>query len=372
MIPFMNLKVQYATIRDEVSRAVERVLESGQYALGPEVDAFEREFAEYCGVAHAVAVNSGTSALHMALLAAGVGPGDEVITTPFTFVATVAAIVQSGAQPEFADIEAGSFLIEPAAIERAVTPRTKAIVPVHLYGQAADMDPILEVAAARGLAVIEDAAQSHGAAYRGRRTGSLGDFGCFSFYPSKNLGACGEGGMVVTNDPSRARKLRLIRDWGQEGKYRYVVRGSNFRMDNLQACILRIKLRWLEAWNDQRRRLARIYDERLADAPAECPRELSGNHHVYHLYAIRSNARDQLRDALAAAEIQSAIHYPLPVHLMPVWCSDRYRPGDFPNAEVAAREVLSLPLYPELGEEALNRVAACVANFKPQHAGAAP
>ncbi len=254
MIPLADLKAQYHSIKDEIDRAISNVLESSQFILGDEVAAFEAEFAAYCGAACGIGLNSGTSALHLALLAAGVGPGDEVITVPFTFVATVAAIIYTGARPVFVDIEPVSFTIDASRIEAAITPHTKAIVPVHLYGQPADMDPILEIARRRGLVVIEDAAQAHGAAYKGRRAGSLGDMGCFSFYPAKNLGAYGEGGAVVTSNPAYDRTIRILRDWGGGKKYEHLLKGYNYRMDGMQGAILRVKLRRLEAWNEARRR----------------------------------------------------------------------------------------------------------------------
>jgi len=363
MIPFVDLRAQYRSIQDELSAAVLGVLESGQYALGPEVQSFEREYAAYCGVESAVAVNSGTSALHLSLLAAGVGPGDEVITVPFTFVATVAAIVYTGAKPVFVDVEPHSLTMDASQLERAMGPTTKEIVPVHLYGQMAEMDAILEIARARRVAVIEDAAQAHGATYQGERAGSLGSLGCFSFYPSKNLGACGEGGMAVTNDPELARTIRMLRDWGQESKYRHVLRGFNYRMDNLQAAILRVKLRHLDEWTRKRRGHAALYDQLLAGSktvPVGLGPERS---HAYHIYCVRTARRDFLRERLRERSIQSEIHYPVPVHLIESWCGNEYRVGDYPVAERAAAEVLSLPMYPELEESAIRRTAETIAEL---------
>jgi dTDP-4-amino-4,6-dideoxygalactose transaminase len=363
MIPFVDLKAQYESIREEVSAAALRVLESGRYALGPEVMAFEQEFAAYCGAESAVAVNSGTSALHLSLLAAGVGPGDEVITVPFTFVATVAAIVYTGARPVFVDVEPHSLTMDVSMLERAIGPRTKAIIPVHLYGHMAEMDAILEIARARRIAVIEDAAQAHGAEYRGRRAGSMGNLGCFSFYPSKNLGACGEGGIIVTSDPAYARALRMLRDWGQESKYNHVVRGFNCRMDNLQAAILRVKLRHLEEWTQKRRAHAALYD-RLLNGSRVMPQGVGPERrHVYHLYCIRTAQRDLLRERLRERSVQTEIHYPVPVHLMEAWCGKQYRAGDFPVAEQAASGVLSLPMYPELEESAIRGTAEIIAEL---------
>jgi dTDP-4-amino-4,6-dideoxygalactose transaminase len=357
VIPFLDLKAQYAGIRAEVEAAVGRVLESGHYVLGPEVEAFEREFAAYCDAPHAIAVNSGTSALHLALLAAGIGPGDEVITTPFTFVATAAAVCNAGATPVFVDIRRDSFTIDPERIESAITPRTRALIPVHLYGQPADMAPVLAIARRHGLIVIEDACQAHGAEYDGQRAGGLGDLGCFSFYPGKNLGACGEGGLVLARDAAHAKKVRMLRDWGQERKYEHVLPGFNFRMDALQGAILRVKLRRLEEWTEKRRAAAKRYARLLADCGVGIPAEASYARHVYHVYAIRTDDRPRLQDALHAEQIQTGIHYPIPVHLQPAYASLGYTQGDFPETEAAAREVLSLPMFPELTEAQQTRVA---------------
>ena len=310
--------------------------------------AFEKEFAAYCGAEQAIAVNSGTSALHAALLAAGVGPGDEVITTPFTFVATASAILSAGARPVFVDIDPRSFTLDPALLAGALSERTKAIIPVHLYGQPCDMDPILAFAKEHKLAVIEDAAQAHGAYYKGRPVGSMGDFGCFSFYPGKNLGACGEGGAVVTNDANGARLSRMIRDWGQERKYEHVLLGFNYRMDALQGAILRVKLRHLDAWTNARRDCARRYDGMIAAAGFAAPEEMPYSRHVYHVYAIRTTARAIVQSALDEQGIQTGIHYPTPVHLQPAYAHLGYEAGAFPVAEAAAKEVLSLPLHPDL------------------------
>jgi dTDP-4-amino-4,6-dideoxygalactose transaminase len=336
------------------------VLASSQYVLGPEVAAFEEGFAAYCGAQFAVAVNSGTSALHLALLAAGVGPGDEVITTPFTFVATVAAIRYTGARPVFVDINPVTFNLDPARIEGAVTPRTKAIVPVHLYGQMAAMEPILAIAERHGLAVVEDAAQAHGAEDHGRRAGSLGHMGCFSFYPGKNLGAYGEGGAVTTDDEALARRLRTQRDWGAEQKYHHVLPGFNYRLEALQGAILAVKLPHLDAWTEARRAHAAHYDELLASSGVATPAARPRCRHVYHVYAVRAGDREALRGALARRGVQTGIHYPIPVHLQPAHADLGHRPGDFPHAEQAAAEVISLPMYPELLPEQVTRVAAAV------------
>ena len=361
MIPFLDLKAQYFSIKAEIDRAVLGTLESGQFILGEEVSEFEREFAAYCGTQYAVAVNTGTSALHLALLAAGVGPGDEVITVPFTFVATVAAICYTGARPVFVDIDPATFTMDPAQLDAAITPRTKAIIPVHLYGQMADMQPILDIANRRNLAVIEDACQAHGAEYKGRRAGSLGVSGCFSFYPGKNLGACGEGGIVVTSNAEHLRTIRMLRDWGQEKRYYHALKAYNYRMEALQGAVLRVKLRHLERWTEARRQVARWYSALLRENSAiELPRAADNRRHVYHIYAIRTADRMELQRALHSAAVQTGLHYPVPVHLQKAHQDLGYQPGDFPQSESAAREVLSLPIFPEMTSDQVERVAAAV------------
>jgi dTDP-4-amino-4,6-dideoxygalactose transaminase len=359
MVPFVDLKAQYLSIKAEIDVAVASVLESGQFVLGEEVTAFEQEFAAYCNADYGIAVNSGTSALHLALLAANIGPGDEVITVPFTFVATVAAICYTGARPVFVDIDPQSYTIEVNQIESVITKRTKAIVPVHLYGQPADMDPIIEIARKNGLAVIEDAAQAHGAEYRGRRVGSIGDLGCFSFYPGKNLGAYGEGGIVTTNNPDYASTVRMLRDWGQDRKYRHLLKGYNYRMDGLQGAILRVKLRHLERWTEARRNNAVRYNQLLAEE-VQIPRQMPYARHVYHIYAIRTSQREFLHQQFSTQGIQSGIHYPIPVHLQPAHADLGYRLGDFSISEQAAAEVLSLPMFAELKIEQQEQVACAL------------
>ncbi|PYR61413.1 MAG: erythromycin biosynthesis sensory transduction protein eryC1 [Acidobacteria bacterium] len=358
MIPLVDLKAQYQALKPEIAAAVEQVLESGQFVLGDQVAAFEQEFARYVDAAEAVAVNTGTSALHLALLAAGVGPGDEVITVPFTFVATVAAIGYTGARAVFVDIDPATFTMDVTLIEQAITSRTKAILPVHLYGHPADMTPILDVARRHGLIVIEDACQAHGAEYNGRRVGSIGLVGAFSFYPGKNLGACGEGGMAVTSDPGCARTMRMLRDWGQDRKYHHVLKGFNYRMEGLQGSILRVKLRHLDAWTEARRAHARGYAAQLAGAEVTTPSEPPWVRHVYHVYAIRTSSREALQRTLLANGVQTGIHYPIPVHLQPAYADLGYREGQFPQAERAAAEVLSLPMYPELSSTQRETVSA--------------
>ncbi len=358
MIPFVDLRAQYRAIKSEIANAIDTVLDSGQFVLGTEVREFEREFAAYCETDYAVGVSNGTSALHLALLAAGIGPGDEVITVPFTFVATVAAIIYTGARPVLVDIDPATFTIDTNLIERAITPQTRAILPVHLYGQPADMDPILEIAARHGLVVIEDAAQAHGAEYKGRRAGSIGDLGCFSFYPGKNLGAYGEGGAITTNSTQLARSIAMLRDWGSERKYEHRLKGFNFRLEELQAAILRVKLRHLEQWTDARRAHAAQYDAELADGSVQEPNQMPWARHVYHIYAVRTSRRRAAQHAFQARGIHYGIHYPIPVHLQEAYADLGYRAGDFPQAERAATEVLSLPLYPELPQQAPAIIAA--------------
>ncbi len=359
-VPFLDLKAQYRSIKPEIDEAIARVLDGCQFVLGSEVAAFEKEFAAYCGAAECIALNSGTSALHLALLAAGIGPGDEVITVPFTFIASVAAIVYTGARPVLVDIDRRTFTMDPGAIEAAITPRTKAILPVHLYGQTADMDPILDVARRRGLVVIEDAAQAHGAKYKGRAAGSIGDIACFSFYPAKNLGAYGEGGAVTTSNAEYARTIRMLRDWGQDRKYHHLLHGYNYRMEGLQGAILRVKLRHLEAWTEARRKIARRYDQLLSGCGPELPLEMPAARHVYHLYTLRAEDRDGLQAALLAEGIQTAIHYAIPAHLQPAYAGLGYGKGSLPQAEAAARQVLSLPIYPEISTQVIFKVAETV------------
>jgi dTDP-4-amino-4,6-dideoxygalactose transaminase len=363
LIPFVDLKSQHSSIKTEIDAAVAKVLESSQFVLGEEVAAFEEEFAVYCGARYGIAVNSGTSALHLALLAAGIGPGDEVITVPFTFVATVAAILYAGARPVFVDIEPRSYTIDAKQIENALTERTKAILPVHLYGQPADMEPIVTIARRHGLTVIDDAAQAHRSEYKGRRVGSIGDLSCFSFYPGKNLGAYGEGGIVLTNNPEYARTISMLRDWGQKEKYKHTLKGYNYRMDGLQGSILRVKLRHLDSWTEARRANAARYNQLLLESDVITPCEMPYAHHVYHVYVVRTPHRQSLQQALLNHEIQTGIHYPIPVHLQPAYADLGYAAGDFPCAEQAAREVLSLPMYEGLAGAQLESVSEAVTDY---------
>jgi dTDP-4-amino-4,6-dideoxygalactose transaminase len=360
VIPFVDLKAQYASIKTEVNAAIQGVLDSCQFTLGSEVAAFEEEFAAYSQAKFGIGVNTGTSALHLALLAANIGPGDEVITVPFTFVATVSAIHYTGATPVFVDIDPKTYTMDPKALEAVITPKTKAIIPVHLYGQPADMDPILAIAKKHGLVVIEDACQAHGAEYKGRRAGSLGDMGCFSFYPGKNLGAYGEGGMVTTSNPEFTRTIRMLRDWGAEKKYHHVLKGYNFRLEGLQGAVLRVKLKYLEGWTEARRTAAGHYDRLLAGSGVATPAAAAHARHVYHVYAIRTQARAEWQQALLAQGIQTGIHYPIPVHLLPAFADLGYKAGQFPHSEKAANEVLSLPMFPELTEQQCQEVSRAV------------
>jgi dTDP-4-amino-4,6-dideoxygalactose transaminase len=348
VIPFVDLKAQYVSIKTEVNAAIQGVLDSCQFTLGSEVAAFEEEFAAYSRAKFGIGVNTGTSALHLALLAADIGPGDEVITVPFTFVATVSAIHYTGATPVFVDIDPKTFTMDVNAIEAAITKKTKAILPVHLYGQTADMDPILAIAKRHGLVVIEDACQAHGAEYKGRRAGSIGDMGCFSFYPGKNLGAYGEGGMVTTSNPEYTRTIRMLRDWGAEKKYHHVLKGYNFRLEGIQGAVLRVKLRHLERWTEARRTAAGHYNRLLAGSGVPTPAALPDGRHVYHVYAIRTRERQEWQQALQSQGIQTGIHYPIPVHMLPAFADLGYEAGQFPHSEQAANEVLSLPMFPEI------------------------
>jgi dTDP-4-amino-4,6-dideoxygalactose transaminase len=356
LIPFLDLKAQYREIKPEIDAAVVRAIGSAHFVLGPEVAAFEERFASYCNVKHCVAVNSGTSALHLALLAAGIGPGDEVITVSMTFVATAAAILYSGARPVFVDVDPVTWTMNPSLIETAITPRTKAILPVHLHGLMADMDAIMEIARRRGLVVIEDAAQAHGAEYKGRRAGSIGDLGCFSFYPGKNLGACGEGGAVVSNHSEFAQRISLLRDWGQESKFNHVVQGYNYRMDGIQGAVLNVKMNYIEVWTEARRSIASYYDHLLEKHRCKRPAPPPHSRHVYHVYAVGLAQRDGAQKVLETAGIGTGIHYPVPVHRQKAYTSLGYGEGDFPITELLANQFLSVPIYAELRPEQVSKV----------------
>ena len=357
MIPLVDLKAQYDSIRDEIDEAIQRVLDNTSFIGGSEVTSFEEAFADYCGAKFAIGVSSGTEALRLALIACGVGEGDEVITSPSTFIATVEAIAGVGAKPVFVDVAEETNNIDPALVEAAITPRTRAIIPVHLYGYPVDMDPILDIARKHGLKVVEDAAQAHGAEYKGTRIGGFGDVACFSFYPGKNLGAYGDAGGVVTNDEAIAEEVHLLRDHGRSDKYEHRVLGFNSRLDSLQAAILKVKLAHMDKWTQQRRAAAAIYGELLQDSVVRLPVEQPGFKPVYHLYVVRTPRRDEIAAELKAAGVASGVHYPIPLHLQPALQHMGHSEGDFPNCEQNSRECLSLPMYPELTEEQAQFVA---------------
>lgn len=362
-IPAFDLKEQYESIRLEVDDAIARVMSKGSFILGDEVSAFEDEFAEYCEVTHAVGVASGTEALQLALLACGIKPGDQVIAPSHTAVATVSAIEMTGAHPVLVDIDLARFTLDPQLIQQAITPRTRAIIPVHLYGCPAELNPILEIAREQKIFVIEDCSQAHGALYRERKVGGWGDIAAFSFYPTKNLGAFGDGGAVLTRDSKLAENVRLFRQYGWKERYISQIKGINSRLDELQAAILRVKLRHLDAWNSRRRELASLYCKLLTHADVTLPPQPADVEQVFHQFVIRHPKRDQLKDRLKRSGIGTLIHYPVPVHLQPAYVNLGYEAGSLPNSEKAASEVLSLPLYPELMEKDVRRVAEVILEF---------
>jgi dTDP-4-amino-4,6-dideoxygalactose transaminase len=363
-IPFLDLKVQYRQIQDELKPILEEIMASGAFIGGPHVAAFENEFAAFCGVDYCVGLNSGTDALRFALIAAGVGPGDEVITVPHTFIATTEAISQAGATPVFVDIDPDTCCIDVNQISRRITPRTRAILPVHLYGQPADMDPIVEIADTHRLAVIEDACQAHGALYKGRPAGSIGIAGCFSFYPGKNLGAFGDAGAVVTNDERMAHTFRMLREHGQSRKYYHDMEGYTGRLDALQAAVLRIKLKRLAEWNLARRANSAMYTELLAEVPGvTVVKEAGFAQSVYHLYVILAEDRDGLQGYLNEHGIGTGLHYPLPLHLQRAYSRMGFKKGDFPVSERTAERLLSLPMYAELNREHIEYVVATIKDF---------
>jgi dTDP-4-amino-4,6-dideoxygalactose transaminase len=362
-IPYLDLKAQLKPLRAELNAAFERTVDNCSFCLGPDVAQFEKDFAAFIGTDHCVGVNSGTSALHVAMLLLNVGPGDEVITTPFTFVATSWAISYVGAKPVFVDIADATFDINPDLIEAAITSKTKAIVPVHLYGHPCDMDSIMAVAERHGLPVLEDAAQAHGARYQGRMAGTFGRMACYSFYPGKNLGACGEGGALLTNDEALAKRARALREHGSSVRYYHDEVGYNYRMEGLQGAALGIKLRHLADWTAARQRVARRYHELLADTPLQLPREAEGIESAYHLYVIRHEHRDELMKHLQANKVGCALHYPLPLHLQKCYASLGCAEGSFPVAEKAARQCLSLPIYPEMPDSHIDRVSEVIHDY---------
>ena len=365
-VPLLDLKAQYATIREEIRAAIDRVLEPQQFVLGPEVAVFEREIAAYSRCRYGIGVSSGTDALLVALMAIDIRPDDEIITSPYTFFASVGSIARLGARPVFVDIDPPTYNLDPARIEAAITPRTRAIIPIHLFGQMADMDPILEIAARRNLFLIEDAAQAIGAEYKGKRAGALGHLGCFSFFPSKNLGGYGDGGLVTTNDAQLAQRVRQLRSHGEQSRYEHTRVGGNFRLDALQAAVLRVKLRHVDAWTAARQRNANTYRRLFASRelgelspPVEAPQR----RHVYHQFVVQSTYRDALLATLQRQGIGAAIYYPTPLHLQPCFTSLHYQRGAFLHSEYAAEHSLALPIYPELTPAMQEEVVQAIAAF---------
>ena len=366
-VPYFDLTKQYEELREEIATALDRTCRRAAFILGEEVERFEQAFAEFCGVEHCVALNSGTSALHLALLAAGIGRGDEVITTANTFVATVEAISYTGANPVFADIDPTTANIDPGQIEKTITKRTRAIVPVHLYGRPVDLDQIAELATDRGLILIEDACQAHGARHRGRRVGGFGQSAAFSFYPGKNLGAYGEGGALTTNDDEVAKSARALRSHGETTRYMHKYLGYNYRMDGFQAAVLNIKLRHLEEWTAKRQSAAALYRQLLERSCVSLPQDSADSECVYHLFVACVEERDEVRNELARRGVQTAVHYPKPVHLQEAFAHLGYKEGDLPQTEAACSKVLSLPLFPEITEEQVNYAALCLADIAEAH-----
>jgi len=362
-IPYLDLPAQLRPLRKELDAVIAKTIDNCSFCLGPDVAQFERDFATYCGAQHAVGFNSGTSALHVALLLLNVGPGDEVITTPSTFVATSWAISYVNAKPVYVDVDDQTFNLDPRLVEKAITPRTKAILPVHLYGHPFDVNPLLEICRKHNLPLVEDAAQAHGAKYHGKVVGTFGAISEFSFYPGKNLGACGEGGALVTNDAAYAARARSLRVHGSSQPYYHDEIGFNYRMEGIQGAVLGVKLKHLDRWTRERRRVAKRYHELLADTPLQLPIEAEYAESAYHLYVVRHPRRDELKKHLEANQIGCALHYPVPLHLQKCYASLGYRKGDFPVAEKAARECLSLPIYPELTDPQIQRVAAVIRDF---------
>jgi dTDP-4-amino-4,6-dideoxygalactose transaminase len=362
-IPYLDLPAQLRPLRKEIDAAIARTIDNCSFCLGPDVAQFEKDFAKFIGAEHCVGFNSGTSALHVAMLLLGVGPGDEVITTPFTFVATSWAISYVGAKPVFVDVDDATFNLDPKLVERAITPRTKAVMPVHLYGHPFDLDPILAMCRKHKLPLVEDTAQAHGAKYKGKTVGTFGEISCFSFYPGKNLGACGEGGALVTNNPAFDKRARALREHGSTVRYYHDEVGYNYRMEGFQGAVLGVKLKHLAKWTAVRRRVAHRYHELLADTPLQLPREAAWAESVYHLYVVRHPHRDDLKKHLEANGVGCALHYPLPLHLQKCYTSLGHKPGDFPVAEKAARECLSLPIFPELTDPQIQRVVTVIKEF---------
>ena len=357
-VDVFSLKRQYEDIKSEIAKPVEDVKLTGAFIMGKDVGLFEEEFAGYCGVKYGIGVNSGTDALFLACLACGIGQGDEVIVMPYTYIATTLAISMTGASPVFVDIEEKTYNIDISKIEKAITKKTKAILPVHLYGHPADMDPIMKIAKKHNLKVIEDCAQAHGALYKNKKVGSLGDIGCFSFYPTKNLGAFGDGGAVVTDSEEIKKKVLLLRDYGRKDRYEHILKGYNSRLDTLQAAILRVKLKHLDRWDERRRENAALYTKLFKEKKTDIilPYEANYAKHVYHLYAVRVKDRKKVMEGLAAKEVRTLIHYPIPIHLQEAYKDLEYKKGDFPVSERCCEGILSLPMYPELKSDEIKYV----------------
>jgi dTDP-4-amino-4,6-dideoxygalactose transaminase len=362
-IPYFDLPAQIRSLRKDLDAAIARTLDQCSFCLGPDTAQFEKDFAKFCGAQHCVGFNSGTSALHVALLLLGVGREDEVITTPFTFVATSWAISYVGAKPVYVDVDDATMNLDPARIEKAITPRTKAILPVHLYGQPCDLDPILEICRKHKLPFVEDACQAHGAKYKGKTIGTFGEMSAFSFYPGKNLGASGEGGGLVTNNPAYDKRARSLREHGSTVRYYHDEVGFNYRMEGIQGATLGVKLKHLDRWTQERRRIAKRYLELLADTPLQLPREADYAESVWHVFVVRHPRRDELKKFLEENKVGCALHYPLPLHLQKCYANLGYKQGDFPIAEKAARECLSLPMYPELTDVQIQRVVEVIKDF---------
>lgn len=362
-VPYLDLVAQMRPLRKEIDAAIARTLDSCSFCLGPDVTQFEKDFAQFCGAEHCVAFNSGTSALHIALLLLKVGPGDEVISTPSTFVATSWAISYVGARPVYVDVDDATFNLDPKLVEKAITPRTKAIMPVHLYGLPADLEPLLAICRKHNLPLVEDAAQAHAAKYKGRVVGTFGEISCFSFYPGKNLGAYGEAGALVTNNAAYAARARALREHGSTQRYYHDEIGFNYRMEGIQGAVLGIKLKHLQEWTDERRRVAQRYGELLRDTPLQLPRDTDHTQSAWHLYVVRHPRRDELKKHLEANKVGCALHYPLPLHLQKAYAHLGYKAGDFPVAEKAAQECLSLPIYPELSDAQIQRVSEVIHSF---------
>lgn len=362
-IPLVDLKAQYNTIKDEINQVIQEVLNKSEFILGSKVKDFEEKFAKFCNTKHCIALNSGTSALRLALLSLGIKSGDEVITSPFSFIATAEAISLVGANPVFADVDEKTYTLNPSEIKNKITKKTKAIIPVHLFGQSADMDPIMDIGKSNNLDIIEDAAQAHGSLYKNKKVGSLGKISCFSFYPGKNLGAYGEAGAVCTNSDELSKKVLLLRQHGELERYYHEIIGDNCRMEGIQGAVLGIKIKYLDIWNEKRRKNAEIYNNLLKGLDIITPENANYSKHIYHIYAIRLKNRDKLREFLAKKGISTGIHYPIPIHIQKAYSSLKLKKGSFPVSEKIASEILSLPIYPELSIEQIEYITDSIKEF---------